>query len=145
MIRRATLSDIDKIVELGIESLQLNDPYPELRICEEKVREGATEMVSGNAHFAWVDEQDGEVVGAVCALTSEILFHERKQASVLMYYTRRPGGGGWLIRELLRWWRSRPGIKMLTFILEAGTDPKVGEFLVKQGLKKELPCYVGVK
>jgi len=145
VIRKAKPSDIGKIVELGIESLEKNDPYPELRISREKVKEMATEMVSGASHFAWVDEQDGEVVGAVCAYTSEILFHERKQADVLMYYARSPGGGGWLLKQLIRWWKGRPGIKMMSIVLEEGTDPKVGEFLTKRGLKKELRCYVGVK
>lgn len=145
MIRRARLDDLEIICELGYESLQVNDPYPEMRISKAKIREMATEMISGNSHFAWVDEQDGDVVGAVCAYSSESLFYERKQLNVVMFYTRRPGGGGWLLRELIRWWKGRPALKMICFVLESGTDPKLGRFLERHGLRRQLPCYVGVK
>ena len=130
---------------MGEESLALNDPYPELRIDPKKVRAMAIELVSGPANFAWVHEKDGVVVGAVAALTHEIMFHERRQASVLLYYCREPGAGGLLIKKLVSWFHTRPGIKMLVFTLEHGSDPKIGKFLIKLGLKKELPSYVGVK
>jgi hypothetical protein len=151
-IRNATPSDIKAITELGIESLEINDPYPELRIDPYKVKDMATTVVSSASNFAWVSEIDGEVVGAVCALSHDCMFYERKQLSVVMYYCRVPKDGGRLIKKLVKWYRKRPALKLCMFTLEAGRDPiekakseKVGRFLIKLGLKKELPNYVGVK
>ncbi len=147
MIRPATLKDVPSICFLGRESLEINDPYPTLRICDDKIKQTAIEVVSSAAHFAWVNEDnEGNVNSAVCAYTSEIMFHERKQCSLLLYYSRNKGygNGGRLLRELVTWWRGRPGIKMLTITLEEGTDQKVGCFLENLGLNKKLPVYVGL-
>lgn len=146
MIREARPKDIESIALLGIESLQVNDPYPELRISPEKVRDMARELVTSAANFAWVAENaEGKVIGAVCGLVHDIMFYERKQCSVVMFYCREPGAGGFLIRRLVKWYKSRPGIKMCVFTLENGADPRIGELLVKLGLKRELPNFVGVK
>ena len=148
MIREARPKDIPAICALGRESLEVNDPYETLRISDKKIAATTLEVVSGPAHFAWVHEnEDGEVDAAVCAITHEIMFHERKQASVLLFYSRNPGrgAGGLLIKKLVEWWKSRRGIKMLVFTLEHGTDPKISSYLKKLGLDKELPTILGVK
>jgi hypothetical protein len=145
MIRNATPSDIKAITELGIESLEVNDPYPQLRIDPDKVKDMATDLVSSAANFAWVSEIDGCVVGAVCGLSHDLMFYERKQLSVVMFYCRVPGDGGRLIKKLVEWYYTRPILKLCVFTLESNADPKLGDFLVKMGLKRELPNYVGVK
>lgn len=146
MIRKAGPGDIEHIARLGIESLMVNDPYPELRISQHKVRDMAQELVTNAANFAWVAENEkGEVVGAVCGLVHDIMFYERKQLSVVMFYCREPGAGGFLIRRLVKWFRSRPILKLCVFTLESGADPRIGDLLVKLGLKRELPNFVGVK
>ena len=146
MIREAKPKDINKIIELGTESLRVNDHYSELRIDVNKIRQAAHEVVSGGNNFAWVSENsNGEVVGAVCGLSHPIMFHERNQLSILLYYCREPGDGGLLIRKIVRWWKTRPGIKMCVVCLEEGSDPRIGEILAKAGLEKRLPTFVGVK
>ena len=145
MIRPANHGDIDILVELGIESLEVNDPYEELRIDKDKIRAMAKEVVSSASNFSWVSEKEGKVVGAVCGLSHDIMFYERKQLSVLLFYCREPGDGGLLIRRLVKWFHTRPILKMLVFTLERGADPKIGQFLGKLGLDRELPVYVKVK
>jgi len=145
VIRNAVPADIDKIVELGIESLELNDPYPELLISEAKIRRMTVEVVSSKAHFSWVCEVDGEVIGAVCGLSHDIMFHERKQLSVLLFYCRSASGGGFLIRKMIRWFKSRPVLKMIVMTLDGGDNPKLGALLVKMGLDKKMLCYAGTK
>lgn len=144
MIRAARPGDIDAIVRLGIEALN-NDPYEELVISESGVREAATLCVSSSQCFAWVAEEDGEVKGAVVALVQDMLFYERKQASVLMFWCHIPGDGIKLIRQFLRWARSRPIIKMIEFTLERNADPRIGKMLSRLGLKTALPIYIQVK
>ena len=50
--------------------------------------ETATEAISGNRHFVWVSEIDGEVVAAVGAMSERSFWYERQQCSVMLYYTR---------------------------------------------------------
>lgn len=139
------MADVGAIIELGIESLEVNDPYPELRISRDKIRNMTIEIVSSASHFAWVDDRDGRIVGAVCALSHEMMFYERRQLSVVMFYCREPGGGGFMIRQLVKWFKTRPILKLCMFTLEHGADPRIGELLVKLGLNRELPNYVGLK
>lgn len=92
-------------------------------------------------HFAWVSEVDGKVVGAVIAKVFGLMFAERNQATVLMYYCQIPADGGWLIKKLFKWYLGRPGIKVLDFTLERGADEKIGRFLEKLGFNNAQPTY----
>ena len=144
MIRQAIPADISAIVELGLEALKI-DPYPNLVISEIKIFSLATECVSAATNFAWVAEKDGKVVGAVCAIVHPLMFYERSQASVVQIYCQYPGDGLKLLREFLRWARSRPVIKMICVTLEAKADPRIGKLLNRLGLQKELPVYLEIK
>lgn len=143
IIRKATPSDIPDLVRLGLEALNL-EPYENLRICEEKVNAVAIECVSASCNFCWVAENDGEVLGAVSALVHPMAFYERNQATVIQFYCKDPGQGIKLIRELLKWAKSRPAIKMVCFTLECKADPRIGKLLKRLGLQNELPVYMSV-
>ena len=80
--------------------------------------ETTTEAIAGNQHFVWVSEVDGEVVGAVGAMSERSFWYERQQCSVMLYYTRKPGEGVKLLREFSRWVKSRPVIKIVVIELE---------------------------
>lgn len=138
-------ADVPALVALGIEALN-EDPYTELIIDPEKVRKVAVECVSAATNFAWVAERDGEVAGAVCAIVVPMMFYERSQASVVMYYCRRaPGEGIALLREFLRWARARPVIKLIEFTLERHADPRIGKLLTRLGLRQVLPIYIQLR
>ena len=123
----------------------MNDPYPNLVIDKEKVRAVALECVSSASNFAWVTEVDGKVVAAVSAFVTDMLFYERKQANVVQFYTTCPNAGLPLIREFLRWARSRRVIKMICFTLEIQADPRIGKLLSRLGLKSELPIFMELR
>ena len=144
LIRKATPSDLSDVVRLGIEALNI-DPYEQLRICEDKVKQLATECISAPCNFCWVAEKDGEIVGAVSALVHPMAFYERSQASVIQFYCTSPGLGIKLIRELLSWVATRPAIKMVCFTLECRADPRIGKLLKRLGLQNELPIYMSMK
>ena len=143
-MRAATLADVDSIVALGMEALERN-PYPGLLVSRSKVKEVAVECISQNCNFAWVEEEDGVVVGAVCAMVHEMTFHERQQATVVQFYSTKPNKGVRLIREFLKWARGRRTIKMICFTLECKADPRVGKLLNRLGLKQELPVYMELR
>lgn len=144
IIRAANPSDIPAITALGIEALE-KDAFPSMVIAPDKVEAMALECVSSASNFAWVAEENGKVVAAVSALVHELMFYERKQASVVQFYTTYPGAGIKLIREFLRWARSRRVIKMICFTLEVDADPRIGKMMKRLGLKEELPVWMELR
>lgn len=118
------------------------DPYPELVISRERVTAAVTECISSASHFAWVSEIDGEIVGGLGALVTPMIFHERSQASVLLWYCRVPGDGAALMRQFIRWCRSRPVIKQVQYTGERGADWRVGALAKRCGLRETLPLYL---
>jgi hypothetical protein len=145
VIREAKPRDIDAVTALGIEAIERHDPYKQLRIDKKAVKEAVIEVISGPQNFCWVDERDGVINGAVGGQVHDIAFYERKQLSVLMMYCRDVGSGGFLIRKMIRWFHTRPGIKACVFTLEAGVDERVARLLGKLGIQRELKSYIGVK
>lgn len=134
MIRPATPADIAAIVDIAVESVS-QDPLP-VKIDRDSMADTAKEAIAGNSHFLWVSEVDGEVVAAVCAMAERSFWYERQQCSVLLYYTRVPGEGLKLLRELARWVKSRPVIKVAVMELEPNTDPRLIRFLSRIGFSR---------
>lgn len=141
MLRKATPSDTPAIVSLGIEALESN-PYEGLVISRDRVNSLITECVSAACNFAWVSEIDGKVVASVMALVHPNMVYERNCATVVQFYTRVPGEGAKLIRQFLRWARSRPAIKLITFTIDYNADPRIGKLLERMGLCMALPVFI---
>ena len=134
MIRKAKPSDIPAIVEIAIESVSIN-PLP-VQINREAIQD-MVETCINPAHFLWVIEDKGEVVGAFGALAQRSFWFKGLQASVLLYYTRKPGEGIKLFKEFARWCRSRSGIKLAIFELEPESDPKLEKYLARLGFNRK--------
>ena len=134
MIRKATPDDIPEIVELAVTSVSQN-PLPVI-IDREAMREQALSCLSP-ANFLWVSEVDGKVVGAVAAAVHQSFWHERNVCSVLLYYSAFPGEGVKLIREFVRWVKSRPAIKIAVMELEPESDPRLTLFMKRLGFNRE--------
>ena len=141
IFRKATPADIPAIVDIAIESVS-NDPLP-VKIDRGAMAETAVAAL-GPAHFAWVAECEGKVVAAVVACVQPSFWFTKLQCSVLLYYTRKPGAGLPLLRELARWVKSRPAIKLAIIELEPGADPRLVNFLKRIGFSRESQnvCYV---
>lgn len=134
MIRPAVLADVASIVDIAVESVS-QDPLP-VKIDRDAMADTVKEAIAGNSHFIWVSEIDGEIVGAVGAMAERSFWYERQQCSVMLYYTRRPGEGLKLLRELGRWIKSRPVIKVAVMELEPNTDPRLIKFLSRIGFSR---------
>lgn len=114
--RAAKCADVSAIVELAVESVN-RDPLP-VKISREAMAETTRQVVGKSMHFAWVAEQDGQVVGSVLAQAAYGFWFERQQCSVLLYYGRVPNSVAPLLRRLARWIKSRPVIKVAVIELE---------------------------
>ena len=110
-LRRGNYYDIGAINALGLEALKkFGDPR--LRINPHKVAE-MSRRVMHPGNYCHVAERDGKVVAAVSAIVEPMLFHERMCASVVQFFAPREtaaGAGILLLRDFLKWARSRHGI-----------------------------------
>lgn len=141
IVRRATPADLHDVVRLGIAGLE-HDAYPGLLIDRSKVVDVARHAISSPSDYVGVGELNGQVVAAVTAVVGDMLFHERKQATVLQFWTEVPGCGLPVMRAFLRWARARPIIKSIVFTVEHGADPRIGRMLERLGLRMALPVYM---
>ncbi|WP_394780586.1 hypothetical protein [Undibacterium sp.] len=142
-LRQARLTDIPIIVEMAVESVS-KDPLPVV-INRDGMAATARLLIQGNQHFAMVAEVDGQVVAAVGALVEAGFWFERMQASVVMFSTRRANAGVALLRAFADWVKSRPGVKMAVFSLEANADPRIGKLLTRLGFGMQNPQYTYVR
>jgi hypothetical protein len=82
IFRKATLGDVDAIVDIAVESVS-KDPLP-VKIDKAAMAETARTCLNP-AHFIWVAEQDGVVVAAMAACVQPGFWFQRMQCSVLLY------------------------------------------------------------
>lgn len=138
MLRKAKLQDIPAIVDLAVESVTTVSPIEELVIDRDAMAETARICLQP-AHFMWVSEIDGEVVGAVAAQVVPGFWFKKLQCSVLLHYSRVPGEWVKLMREFSRWVKSRSGIKLAIIELEDvhSDDPRMLSFIKRLGFKRE--------
>ena len=132
--RKAKPGDIAAICDLATESV-LHDPLP-VQIDRKAMAETATTLLNP-AHFMWVTEVDGKVEAAVAACVQPSFWFSKLQCSVLLYYTRVPGGCTPLLREFSKWVKSRSGIKVAVVELEPGADPRLVRVFKRLGFDRE--------
>jgi N-acetylglutamate synthase-like GNAT family acetyltransferase len=134
-IRRATYRDIPMIIDIAVESV-MRDPLP-VTIDREAMRQMAMQCLNP-AHFMWVAEDEaGNVVACVGAMTQKSFWYRGLQCSVLLYYTRKPGAGAALLREFARWVKGRSGIKVAVLELEPTVDIRLTRFLRRLGFDRK--------
>lgn len=142
-IRQARVGDIQALVGLGVEGLQLSED-PRLVIDRDKLVALARECVSGASNYCWVvEDDDGEIVGAISALVHDMLMHQRRQATVVQWYCKVPPYGVYLLRRFLAWARSRRVIKMIVF--DGIGDDSAVRVLQACGVCEAQPAYVEVR
>lgn len=143
IVRRGRARDLDAVAELGIEAVEKN-AFSNMVISHERIRHNLSVAIANARHYCGVCELDGKVVAAVSALTHDMLCYERQQASVIQFYTRVPGYGLPVMRDFLRWARSRPAIKAIVFTLEVHADPRIARLLQALGFKHEFPLMMEI-
>lgn len=135
IFRPARYADIPALRDLAIESVS-RDPLP-VTISREAIDETLHSMIGKSAHFAWVAEQDGQVVAGVCAQTAFGFWFERQQCSVLLYFGRVKNSTAPLLRRLARWIKSRPAIKLAVIELEPQAPEKLIHFCARLGFDRQ--------
>jgi len=139
-IQNAALVHVGGMVRLGVDALK-KDPAPRQRISTEKLTNLARTCIVDPNHYAKVSVVGLEVVASVCAIVDDQMLYERKQATVVQFYTIAPGEGVKLLRDFMRWCREQRKIKSIVVLVEHGADPRIGRLLERLGLKSQCPVY----
>jgi hypothetical protein len=134
-IRRATLQDVGAIIELAVESVSIH-PEPVV-IDRAGMLETARQVVGHPSHFCWVAEDDDGIQACVAAVVQKGFWFRGTQASVLLFYARKPGAGWRLLVEFSRWVKSRSAIKFAVFELEPQADPRIAAALRRLGFGRQ--------
>lgn len=134
MIRRATLLDVPRIVELGA-LMHAESRYTMLRYDAEKMARATALIVNAPDGLALVAVKEGRIVGAFMGVAEEHFFSRDKFAFDLATYIEPAHRGGFLavalLRGFVRWARAR-GIACINAGIASGINHDVSERLYER-------------
>lgn len=143
VIRPAQVRDIAAIIELAMESVS-TDALP-VKPDAKAMRETALAMIGNRSQFVWVTEEGGKVVACVAVSCSRSFWFHGWQASMLLFWSRRPGAAVPLLRRFATWVKERPIIKTAVVECEPLIDARSIRFLKRLGFARESVNLVYVK
>jgi len=140
MIRPATLKDKPVIQQMVLKE---TSRYP-LRPDIHKIQDALQEVIEAGRHYAMVAERDGQVEGALLAITNENLWAQRKTCTVVFWMSRSPGDGAALLRRFRQWIKGRrTAIRVAGFSPDIEVDdPRVWELAQRIGFKRYGGSYL---
>jgi len=138
MLRSATPSDKDAIVELARKQMER---YP-LRPDKDKINELVREATSSAKHFAYVVDVGGIVQGVLIALTSDNLWAQRQNCNIVIWVSEVPGWGDKLLRKFKEWVEPRRAIKVSGMCPDLDIDPRALKLAERVGFKRHGGAYI---
>lgn len=130
-LRRLRPDDLEQVANYAIEGMRPH--LVPLVLSRERVRAVIRHTQSSEQDFHLVAEHDGQIVGAIAALVSPMLWFERWEASVVMCRATHPGAGAQMVRRLMEWARDDPRIKRVVFPIEFDAPRAMARFLRMNG------------
>lgn len=138
MIRPATLQDVSKILFIALGEAKA---YP-LRPDKDRMQKMIIEMISTKAHFSMVDEEDGEIVAVLGAMVGDNMWAQRKFASVVLWWSKKPGRGAALLRRFKAWVKERRAIRVAGFAPDLDLEPRTLLLFEKLGFTRHGGAYL---
>lgn len=138
LIRPATLSDQDRILDLAMEQTEL---YPRLRPDPDKIRALIVDSISAPRHFAIV-VQERKVDGVLLAFTSNNAWAQRQNCAVMLWVSKIPGAGAAMLRDFRDWMQGRRAIRVAGFAPDVELDPRVWILAERIGFERHGGAYL---
>lgn len=132
MIRPATLSDRKAILDILHPEME---KYP-LRPDKDKIWAGLTEAISAKRHFTWVAVAEKKVTGVIIALTNDNLWAQRMNSNVVAWVAHTPGTGASLMRQFIKWVKSRRAIKLAGMAIDCDVDERIWPLAQRLGFER---------
>jgi len=140
IIRPATLSDLNRILDIAMETAVM---YPNMRPDQRKMRALGVDAISAARHYALVTErEDGFIDGVLIAFVTDNAWSQRQNAQVMLWVSRFPGSGAAMLRKFRDWVKSRRAIKVAGFAPDVELDPRVLELAERIGFKRHGGAYL---
>ena len=118
--RTLQLADVDAVAAFAADGMPSRDAAG-LRFSPGKVRSVVEHFAHTPSDFHLVAFDGGQVVGAIAACVTEMLFFERCEATVVMCQARgTPGVGRELIGRLMAWVTSDMRVRRVQFPMDVG-------------------------
>lgn len=143
MIRTATLSDIDGIVELA------KHFYGQMeggRFSEKIFRPNIRMLIKSENSIVILCEHDGKISGALIGVIDRLWYSEDFVAHDLAFAVKPKASGlyAWLMaKQFIRWAKSKPNVVDITMQVSSGLGEaeRVGALYEALGMKKMGGCY----
>lgn len=139
--RKLTKADLPEAAAFAIEGMRA-EMYPALRVAPAKVLALVTHFERSGHDFHLGAWHDGRLVGAIAALSSEMLLHDWCEAHVVMCRAVVPGVGRRLIGALRDWAMADPRIRRVQFPQEFHADPRALRLLARYGFQQRVTTCV---
>lgn len=130
-LRRLRPTDFDRVANYAIQGMRPH--LVPLVLSRDRVLTVVAHMASSEQDFHLVAEHEGELVGAIAAIASPMLWFERWDATVVMCRATHPGAGAQLVRRLMDWARDDLRIKRVVFPMEFDAPRAMARFLRMNG------------
>lgn len=130
MIREAKTGDMPAFIALVTRFREQLATYPNCPVDRASVVQTFGRCVSSAQHLALVSERDGEMVGALLAITQELWWSKAKEATDAMIFGSQ-GDGYRMARRYIRWAWRRPHVEIVTLAHSSGGDLRQVERLHK--------------
>ena len=139
MLRPATLSDLADIVGFAE---QHAEKYPYLQPNGDKIKKLITMAISSASSFAYVDDTDGKVTGALVGLTNENMWANKHNCQIVVWRSDRNGAGRELLRKFKTWIEPRRAIRIAGVVFDFDTRKGVKHLLEQNGFSKHGGAYL---
>lgn len=131
--RTLQLADVDAVAAFAADGMPSRDAAG-LRFSPAKVRSVVEHFAHTPSDFHLVAFDGGEVVGAIAACVTEMLFFERCEATVVMCQARgTPGVGRELIGRLMAWACDDFRVRRIQFPMDVGARRGYRRLLASAG------------
>jgi hypothetical protein len=141
--RRVTEADIANIAAFAIAGLRAH-LYP-LWVSTEKVLHVVRHFINTKRDFQLAAFDGDQIVGAIGAVVTEMLFFERCEATVLIFRATQPGVGAALILEMQAWADEDMRIRRVQFPCEFDATRAMPRYLRMHGFTRQQVLAVAYK
>ena len=133
IIRPATLSDVNQIVEIAYKHSAI---YTKLIADKNKIRNLVIDSISAAKNYSLVVELNNRIEGVLLAFTSNNSWAQRQNCAVMLWVSSVPGAGASMLRQFRNWILSRRAIKVAGFAPDIDVDPRVWMLANRIGFKQ---------
>lgn len=128
--RRINIGDVESLTALAIEAIPKE---PEVHLSRDKIRATVSHFAIHREHFQLAAFEHGQPVGGIAMWVSEMPYHVGSEGAVMFCFSKAPGAGYRLVREMIRWVFNDMRIRRVSWAMNRGYDPRIKTLALRCG------------